>query len=129
MKNNEKMNIVIEGNEKNRSEIIYNNLLGQLDTKDAKIEYLKERLTQVENDNRNKMVGTLTILLGTLGLFMSYVFMMSKLYYVGIPLGFVSFFGVILKLIKLFKETLNIYKSDKFKQVENLHHLLDKKLK
>ena len=39
MRLKDKINIKIEGNEKNRSEIIYDNLLEQLDTKDAKIEY------------------------------------------------------------------------------------------
>ena len=129
MKAKEKMNIKIEGNEKNKSEIIYNNLLEQLDTKDAKIEYLKERLTHVENDNRNKIAGTFTILLGTILLSISYLLMMMKWYYVGIILGFLTFFGVVLKLSKLFKATLSIYKSDKFEQIEHLYESLSQRLK
>ena len=129
MRLKDKINIKIEGNEKNRSEIIYNNLLEQLDTKDAKIEYLKDRLTHVENDNRNRIAGTFTILLGTIILSISYVFMIMKWYFVGVSIGFIGFFGVVWKLSKLFKETLNVYKSDKFEELEQLYESLDQKLK
>lgn len=129
MKFKDKMNIKIEGTEKNRSEIIYNNLLEQLDTKDAKIEYLKNRLTHVENDNRNRIAGTFTILLGTILLSISYVFMIMDWYFVGILIGLVGFFGVVWKLSRLFKDTLNVYKSDKFEELEQLYESLDQKLK
>ncbi len=127
MKN--KMNITIEGTEKNKSEIIYNNLLNQLETKDAKIEYLKERLTHIESDNRTKMVGILSVLLGTIGLALSYFFLIKKLVYIGIPVGFISFFGVVFQLYRLFRNTLNIYKSDKFDEIESLYNKLNEKLK
>jgi hypothetical protein len=125
----DKMNITIEGTEKNKSEIIYNNLLNKLETKDAKIEYLKERLTHVESDNRSKMIGILTVLLGTIGISLSYFFLLKKLVLIGIPLGFISFFGSVFQLYRLFKKTLNVYKSDKFDEIENLYNKLNEKLK
>lgn len=129
MKQYEKMNITIEGNEKNKNEIIYNNLLDTIDTKDEKIEYLKQRLANIENDNRNRVIGILTILLGVIGLSVSYYFTAINLYPIGILLGFISFFGVLWKVFQLFQTTLKNYKSDKFEQVERLYKLLNSKLK
>ncbi len=129
MKQYDKVNITIEGNEKNKSEIIYNNLLNTIDTKDEKIEYLKQQLANIETDNRNRLIGVLTVLLGIIGLTVSYYFMGIDLYLIGILLGFISFFGVLWKLNMLFKDTLKTYKNDKFDQVERLHKLLNQKLK
>ena len=129
MKQNEKLTITIEGNEKSKNEIIYNNLLSTIDTKDEKIEYLKQRLSHIENDNRSKLIGILSILLGVVGISVGLYFMAEELYSIGVFLVFLSFFGVIWKLTLLFKSTLKSYRSNKFEQVEHLHKLLNSKLK
>ena len=53
-KDNKKLKIVINGNEKNKSEIVYNNLLNNMDStdlsKDKQIDYLKSRINFLETN-------------------------------------------------------------------------------
>ena len=59
-KENKKLKITIKGNEKNKSEIVYNNLLTNMDglelSKDKQIEYLKSRINFLETNIKNKVV-------------------------------------------------------------------------
>lgn len=129
MKTKEKMNIKIEGNERNKSEVIYNNLLEKLDTKDAKIEYLKERLTYSEMDSKTKFLTIFIILIGACGLIISYLLCASDLIFLGALVGFLSFFLSIYELFQNFQRVVDFYKSDKFEKIDHYYDLLNKRLK
>ena len=66
-KDNKKLKIVINGNEKNKSEIVYNNLLNNMDStdisKDKQIDYLKSRINFLETNIKSKALLTLIVLI------------------------------------------------------------------
>ena len=62
------MNIKIDGNEKNKSEIIYNNIVDTMDemklSKDDQLDYLKQKISFMECEVKNRIKIVLTILIG-----------------------------------------------------------------
>ena len=64
-KNN--ISISINGNEKNKNEIIYNNILDSMDekniSKDEQIEYLKSKVANLESEVKNKIYNEFGVLI------------------------------------------------------------------
>ncbi|MBS7021124.1 MAG: hypothetical protein KH135_04585, partial [Firmicutes bacterium] len=59
-KDYEPMSILIRGNEKNKNEIIYNNIVDKMDemnlTKEEQVEYLKSKVSILELETHNKVM-------------------------------------------------------------------------
>ena len=55
----EPISILIRGNEKNKNEIIYNNIVDKMDemnlSKDDQVEYLKSKISILESETHNKL--------------------------------------------------------------------------
>lgn len=126
------MNISITGEELNKSEIIYNNVVKTMEeldmSKDEQIEYLKTRVASLENDSKNKIFISLFILLGLgLNIFGLYL-MCATLYTFGIVFVLAGFLVTTIKLLLVIKKYLQ-FKNIKFSEVDRLKSILNSRLK
>lgn len=132
MNNKNGMNISITGEELNKSEIIYNNVVKTMEeldmSKDEQIEYLKTRVASLENDSKNKIFISLFILLGLgLNIFGLYL-MCSSLYTFGIVFVLSGFLVTIIKLLLVIKKYFQ-FKNVKFSEIDRLKNILNSRLK
>ncbi|MEI3529953.1 MAG: hypothetical protein V8Q75_02630 [Bacilli bacterium] len=132
MNNKNGMNISITGEELNKSEIIYNNVVKTMEeldmSKDEQIEYLKTRVASLENDSKNKIFISLFILLGLgLNIFGLYL-MCSSLYTFGIVFVLSGFLVTTIKLLLVIKKYFQ-FKNVKFSEIDRLKNILNSRLK
>lgn len=126
------MNVNINGNEKNKNEIIYNNLIDQMNSmkmsKDDQIEYLKLKVANLEAEARNRFLIIIILVLGVLFLGIGLYLMYIKLYLLGLIFVLISFLGLSLKLISSAKSSM-VIRNNKYDEIEKLKNLLNTKLK
>lgn len=126
------VNIIINSKEETKSQIVYNNVITNMEklslTKDEQLEYLKLRITELEQEHKNKLqLIILTIIffiILTLGLFL----IVDGFYTVGIIISIATFFTSIVTIYKLSRN----YKSnleDKYEEIETIRKLISSKLK
>ena len=126
------ISINISNKEETKSEIVYNNIISNMDkmslTKDEQIEYLKVRITELEQDQKYKMecgiLGVLFLLVLLFGLFL----MVQDFHTIGVVIIVCSFVLSIVctyKLSRRQKTELN----DKFEEIETIRKLINSKLK
>lgn len=132
MNKNNSMNISITGEELNKSEIVYNNVVKTMEeldmSKDEQIEYLKTRVANLENESKNKIFISLFILLGLgLNIFGLYL-MCSSLYTFGIVFVLAGFLVTTIKLLLIIKKYFQ-FKNVKFSEVDRLKNILNSRLK
>ena len=132
MSRKKEMTISISGEELNKSEIIYNNIVKRMEemdmTKDEQIEYLKNRVATLENDSKNKIFISLFVLLGLgLNIFGLYL-MCASLYTFGIVFVLSGFLVTTIKLLLVIKKYLH-FKNIKYSEVDRLKTILNSKLK
>lgn len=132
-KDNKKIKIVIQGTEKNKSEIVYNNLINNMESselnKDKQIEYLKSRINYLETNIKDKFILSSIILLSLIILILGMVFMYLDLHILGIIISILSFGLVVLLLIKFKDKNIKSEVNNDFKEIEVLRNLLNSKLK
>lgn len=131
-KENKKMKIVIQGTEKNKSEIVYNNLISNMASsdlsKDKQIEYLKSRINYLETNIKNKFILISSLTLSFIILVLGLIFMSLNIYILGIAFSVLSFILLSFLLIK-FKGKTNNEIATEFTEIEVLRSLLNSKLK
>lgn len=129
MKNDEKINLVIQ-NEKTKEELIYNNVIRNLNLSNAdEVKYLKGKVCSLESELRTRMMYTLIFLFAFVTLSFGVILLAFDLYLLGIILIFATFAFVVVKLILHFRSALKVAKNDEFSKVDELKDLLEKKLK
>lgn len=129
MKNEEKINLLIQG-EKTKEELIYNNVIRNLNLSNAdEVKYLKGKVCTLEGELKTRMMYTLLFLFAFITLSFGVILLAFDLYLLGIILIFSTFAFVITKLILHFKNHLKMIKNDEFSKVDELKDLLEKKLK
>lgn len=126
------INIAINGKDETKSQIVYNNVINNMEkmslTKDEQLEYLKTRLTTLENDQKNKLRLAVIILVFTILLFFGLFLIIEDFHTFGVILSLLTFFGVIFTIIKFSKYTKTEI-TDKFEEIETVRKLLNSKLK
>lgn len=124
------INIYISGEENNKSEIIYNNVVKNMKlTKEEQVEYLKQKVTTLEVEMKNKMTMVFLLLIGVVGLSLGTVFFILNIYLLGLILIFGSFLGVFTKMYLMYKSTVRVSKSVEYDKVEQIRQMLNLKLK
>lgn len=131
--NKKKINIEINGDEKFKSEIVYNNIMNTMNekniTKDEQIEYFKEKLTLLEASKKNTLKQVIIIIIGTvllaLGLFMTCI----DFYTIGVIVSAVSFIATLICIIKFTGNYSYSLQSKKYEEIETLRKILDSKIK
>lgn len=127
------MNIKITGEEKYKSEIVYNNLVDSMKemklSKDEQIEYLKSKLEAVETETHLKMVYICTILAGIIGVGFGLYFVAIDQYLFGTILAFGTLALMIYKLYLIIQTQNVVSKDENYDKIENLRKMLDMRLK
>lgn len=124
----EKIDIRINGDEKSKSEIVYNNVIDNLN-KDDQIKYLKSKVTLLELQMKNKLIALILYLIVLVGFSIGIYFLILDLYVLGALVIFLTFVGVMIRFNMMYKSIIKVTHSMEFDKVEKLKKLLDKRLK
>ncbi len=129
----EPISILIRGNEKNKNEIIYNNIVDKMDemnlSKDDQVEYLKSKISILESETHNKLSLMISILVCLIMLGFGIYFVAIDLYLFGALISFLSVFVLMFKMYQSFKTSMNISKPDNYDKIEHLREILNMRLK
>ena len=92
---NEELNIVINGEENSKSEIVYNNVIKNMKlTKEEQVEYLKQKVSYLELEMKNRNLLLLLFLSSLLGMGFGAFLMFIDIYWLGVLFIFGTFFVV-----------------------------------
>ena len=123
-----KIQVNISGEEKNKSEIVYNNVIDQMEdmkmTKAEQVQYLKTKVAALEVETRNKLTMWALIAIGFALMCLGLFFMYIDYDVLGIITLLYTFAGVIYRLIMVFKSNMNIAKDDNYDKIEQLRRML-----
>ena len=93
------------GTEKNKNEIIYNNIIGTMEdmniSKQEQIEYLKQKITYLESTSRDKTILIATILIGFIFLLFGTYLMSIDIKIYGAIFIIASFVAVVTKITSI----------------------------
>ena len=127
---NEQLNIYISGEENNKSEIIYNNVVKNMKlSKDEQVEYLRTKVTQLELEMKNRKLITILLLISLFGLGFGLFLMILNIYWLGIIVVFGTFFGVAIKAYIMYKNMIKMVRTSEYDKVEKLRQMLNLRLK
>lgn len=126
------LSIAISGDEKNKNEIVYNNIVDTMDklkmTKQEQIDYLKLKITSLENEYHNNMVILVTLVLSFALLCVGIYLLVTNDYLLGIIFVLLAFFITVYKLIKTLARDRKI-RNKKFVELESIRNSLNSILK
>ena len=127
---NEGLNIYISGEENNKNEIVYNNVVKNMKlTKEEQVEYLKHKVSQLELEMKNKMLISILCLISIVGICFGIFLIILDVYLLGIILVFGTFSGVAIRFYLMYKQTIKIVRTSEYDKVEQLRKMLNLKLK
>lgn len=125
-----KINITINGEEANRSEIIYNNVISNMNlNNEEQVKYLKNRAVLLELQLKNRRLTTLLCLISIIGISFGIFLLVKDLYLLGSVFIIITFIGVIVRFCLMYKTIIDNTKNKDFEKIENLKEILESKLK
>lgn len=126
------MNITITGEEKNKNEIIYNNVIDAMDnlkmTKDEQIEYLKTRVSNMENTYQSNIIILITLIISILLLGLGLYLVATDQILLGIVLVLLGFSVIVVKLLLTLKRYTSM-RTKKYIEIDSLKENLSSILK
>ncbi len=124
------INITIDGTENNKSEIIYNNVIQNMElSEEEQVRYLKLKVSLLEMEMRNKMWLLILTIISLIGMGSGVYFLMIDIYFLGIILVVGTFSGVVAKLFSMYKIMMDMNHNTEFDKIEHLRKMLNMKLK
>lgn len=131
MKTKEKgISITMDGTENNKSEIIYNNVIQNMDlTEEEQVRYLKTKVTLLELEMKNKIWLMILALISVLGMSAGLYFMVIDIYVLGVLLVIGTFLGVVIKLYFMYQTMMQMNRDTEYDKIEHLRRMLNMKLK
>ena len=130
MNMNEGLNIYISGEENNKNEIVYNNVVKNMKlTKEEQVEYLKIKVAQLELEMKNRMLLAILLLISLFGFGFGLFLMVLNIYWLGIIAVFGTFFAVSIRAYIMYKNTIKMVRTSEYDKVEQLRQMLNLKLK
>ena len=130
---NKKVNISINGDEKYKSEIVYNNVASAMDeknmSKDDQLNYYKEKLTLVEASRKNTIKQVIIVIAGLIVLAFGIFLTCIDFYTLGIIFTVLSFISTIVCIIKFTNNKTYAMQSKKYEEIETLRKIIDSKIK
>jgi cobalamin biosynthesis protein CobD/CbiB len=124
----EKIDISINGDENSKSEIVYNNVIQGLD-QDQQVKYLKNKVTTLELEMKNKLIALILFLIVLVGFSIGIYFLILDLYLLGTIVIFLTFIGVMIRFYMMYKAILKVTHSMEFDKIEHLRKILNMRLK
>lgn len=126
------MNITITGEEKNKNEIIYNNVVDAMDnlkmTKDEQIEYLKTKVSNMENTYQSNIMILITLIISILLLGLGLYLVATDQILLGIILVLLGFSVIVVKLLLTLKRYTSM-RTKKYIEIDSLKENLSSILK
>lgn len=126
------INISINSKDETKSQIIYNNVISNMDkmslSKDEQLDYLKSRVTELEQDHKNKLQIILLTIVFSIILAFGLFLIVQEFYTLGIIVSFAIFFTAIITIYKLSKNIKNSI-DDKYEEIETIRKLISSRLK
>ena len=126
------INIIINSKDETKSQIIYNNVITNMEkislTKDEQLDYLKSRITELEQDQKNKIQLISLISLITIIFIFGLFLIVQKFTTIGIIISVLSFIIAIVITNKITKKQHN-ENNDKYEEIETIRKLISSKLK
>ncbi|MFV0249904.1 MAG: hypothetical protein ACK5HP_02580 [Bacilli bacterium] len=130
MKNKEKLKINISGKEQNKGEIVYNNLIDNLNLSEVEqLEYLKSRVAYLELELQNKMMTIILCVISLIGIGLGLYLMVLDIYFLGVIFVVTTFSLVVIRFYLMYHNTVKTTKNIEFDKIENLRKLLNTTLK
>lgn len=126
------MSITVTGEEKTKNEIIYNNVVDAMDnlkmTKDEQIEYLKTKVSNMENTYQNNIIILVTLIISILLLGLGLYLVATDQILLGIILVLLGFCVIVVKLLLTLKRYTSI-RNKKYIEIDSLKENLSSILK
>lgn len=126
------MSITVTGEEKTKNEIIYNNVVDAMDnlkmTKDEQIEYLKTKVSNMENTYQNNIIILVTLIISILLLGLGLYLVATDQILLGILLVLLGFSVIVVKLLLTLKRYTSI-RTKKYIEIDSLKENLSSILK
>ncbi len=130
IKDPKKINIMISGDESDREEIIYNNIISNLNlTTEEQLAYLKNRNLNLELELKNRRLTALLSFISLVGITLGIILLIQNIYFLGILFILVTFIGVITRFYLMYKNMIESNKHSEFEKIEQLKKLLEERLK
>ena len=130
VKDLKKINIAINGDENNKTEIVYNNVIQNMGlTEEEQIKYLKSKISELEIEKRNRTLTFLLILISIVGMSFGLFLMVKDLYFLGTLFILTTFIGVIVRFYLMYKNVMNINKNMEYDKIEQLRKLLNERIR
>lgn len=126
------INISIGSKDESKSQIVYNNVLANMEkmqlTKDEQLDYLKLRITELEQEHKNKLqliiLSITFLILLIFGLFL----IIQEFSTLGIIVSISSYISALITIYKISKNYKNEI-DDKYDEIEAIRKLINSKLK
>lgn len=125
-----KINISINGDENNKTEIVYNNVIQNLGlSEEEQIKYLRSKITELEIEKKNRSLTLLLILISILGISFGIFLMIKDLYFLGSIFIVTTFIGVVLRFSLMYKNLMKNNKNLDYDRVEQIRKLLNDRIR
>lgn len=129
-KENKKINILISGEENNKSEIVYNNVIQNMNlTSEEQVRYLKTKISHLELELKNRNLTTLLFIISAFGIGFGLYLMIRDFYLLGSIFIITTFLGVIIRFYLMYKNVININQNMEFEKIEHLRKMLNERIK
>jgi len=125
-----KINISINGDENNKTEIVYNNVIQNMGlTSEEQINYLKSKINELELENKNRLLTSLLIMISILGMGFGLFLLIYDEYLLGSIFIITTFIGVIVRFYLMYKAATKLNKNLEYEKIEQIRRLLNDRIK
>lgn len=125
-----KINISINGDENNKTEIVYNNVIQNMGlTSEEQINYLKSKINELELENKNRLLTSLLIMISVLGMGFGLFLLIYDEYLLGSIFIITTFVGVIIRFYLMYKNATKLNKNLEYEKIEQIRRLLNERIK
>lgn len=126
------LNIAISGEEKNKNEIVYNNVVDAMNnlkmSKEEQIEYLKTKVSNMEYEYQGNIVILITLVISIVLVCLGLYLVATDEYLLGVIVTLVGFSLAVAKLLITVRKT-NSIRNKKYIELESLRSNLNSILK
>lgn len=126
------LNIAISGEEKNKNEIIYNNVVEAMDnlkmSKEDQIEYLKTKVSNMEYEYQGNIIILITLVISLVLICLGLYLVATDEYLLGVILTLIGFGLSVAKFLSNIRKT-NSIRNKKYIELESLRSNLNSILK
>ena len=129
---NDILNIAVSGDEKNKNEIVYNNVIDAMEklkmSKNDQIDYLKMKLSTLETEYQNNMMILVTLILSLIIICVGIYLLITDDYILGVTFVIIGFGATVYKLVTTLLRDRKI-RNKRFMELESIRNSLDAILK